>query len=226
MASCGGLQDPVRSGPFSGAFGTGSWRLAPACIGAQPARGRAPGRGCGASLRAHGRRVAGDRPAVQARLRMAPRREYGGGQRPECLRHSLKDLPAGRRRRSAPRGVMGRKPDGCPRRRVLRRGLGPRRVPSRPRHRRIGRNAGSGRNSSPCRTLRVRGNSCAHTALPRGVRRGAARLHVPARHYVRRRVRVHEHADATLSVFHGSRRLARFDVGGALLAETLSVAAG
>ena len=46
------------------------------------------------------------------------------------------------------------------------------------------------------------------------------------RHYVKRRVRVHEHADATLSVFHGPRRLARFDAGGAVPAETLPVAAG
>ena len=34
------------------------------------------------------------------------------------------------------------------------------------------------------------------------------------RHYVRRRVRVHEHADGRLSVFHGPRRLARYEADG------------
>ena len=45
------------------------------------------------------------------------------------------------------------------------------------------------------------------------------------RHYVKRRVRVHEHADGTLSVFHGPRRLARYDAGGAP-AEPMPLAAG
>lgn len=44
------------------------------------------------------------------------------------------------------------------------------------------------------------------------------------RHYVKRRVRVHEHADGTLSVFHGPRRLARYR-GGAP-AEPMPLAAG
>ena len=34
------------------------------------------------------------------------------------------------------------------------------------------------------------------------------------RHYVRRRVRVHEHADGRLSVFHGPRRLGRYEADG------------
>lgn len=34
------------------------------------------------------------------------------------------------------------------------------------------------------------------------------------RHYVRRRVRVHEHADRRLSVFHGPRRLGRYEADG------------
>lgn len=38
------------------------------------------------------------------------------------------------------------------------------------------------------------------------------------RHYVRRRVRVHEHVDGRLSVFHGPRRLARFEADGSLVA--------
>ena len=38
------------------------------------------------------------------------------------------------------------------------------------------------------------------------------------RHYVRRRVRVHEHADGRLSVFHGPRRLARFEADGSPVA--------
>ena len=45
------------------------------------------------------------------------------------------------------------------------------------------------------------------------------------RHYVERRVRVHEHADGTLSVFHGPRHLARYDAGGAP-AEPMALAAG
>ena len=46
------------------------------------------------------------------------------------------------------------------------------------------------------------------------------------RNYVKRRVRVHEHADGALSVFHGPRRLARYDAGGALLDESPALAAG
>ena len=46
------------------------------------------------------------------------------------------------------------------------------------------------------------------------------------RHYVKRRVRVHEHADGTMSVFHGPRRLARYDAAGAPLAAPLPLAAG
>ncbi len=46
------------------------------------------------------------------------------------------------------------------------------------------------------------------------------------RHYIKRRVRVHEHADGTLSVFHGPRRLVRYDAAGAVLADALALAAG
>ena len=46
------------------------------------------------------------------------------------------------------------------------------------------------------------------------------------RHYVKRRVRVHEHADGTLSVFHGPRLLARYDAGDAALPEPVALAAG
>ena len=46
------------------------------------------------------------------------------------------------------------------------------------------------------------------------------------RHYVKRQVRVHEHVDGTLSVFHGPRRLARYDGGGAVLPEPVALAAG
>ena len=46
------------------------------------------------------------------------------------------------------------------------------------------------------------------------------RLQIPpgphGRHYVRRTVRVHEHSDGRLSVFHGPRRLGRYGAGGAL----------
>ncbi len=35
------------------------------------------------------------------------------------------------------------------------------------------------------------------------------------RHYVRRAVRVHEHSDGRLSVFHGPRRLGRYGADGA-----------
>ena len=41
----------------------------------------------------------------------------------------------------------------------------------------------------------------------------------PGRHHVKRRVRVHEHEDGRLSVFHGPRRLARYDAAGVLLPE-------
>ena len=40
------------------------------------------------------------------------------------------------------------------------------------------------------------------------------------RHYVRRRVRVHEHADGRMSVFHGPRRLSRYEADGSLAAAT------
>ena len=53
-------------------------------------------------------------------------------------------------------------------------------------------------------------------------------LQLPAGHgrnYVKRRVRVHEHADGKLSVFHGPRRLARYDAAGAEL-ESVALAAG
>jgi len=46
------------------------------------------------------------------------------------------------------------------------------------------------------------------------------------RHYVKRRVRVYEHADGTLSVFHGPRRLAPYDAGRAAPGAMLPVAAG
>ena len=46
------------------------------------------------------------------------------------------------------------------------------------------------------------------------------------RHYVKRRVRVHEHADGTLSVFHGPRRLARYDADGGARGEPAALAAG
>ena len=39
-------------------------------------------------------------------------------------------------------------------------------------------------------------------------------------------MRVHEHADGTLSVFHGPRWLARYDAGGAALPEPVALAAG
>ena len=45
------------------------------------------------------------------------------------------------------------------------------------------------------------------------------------RNYVKRRIRVHEHADGTLSVFHGPRRLARYDTAGAEL-KPVALAAG
>ena len=38
------------------------------------------------------------------------------------------------------------------------------------------------------------------------------------RHFVRRRVRVHEYADGRLSVFHGPRRLGRHEADGSLVA--------
>ena len=48
------------------------------------------------------------------------------------------------------------------------------------------------------------------------------RLQIPpgphGRHYVRRTVRVHEHSDGRLSVFHGPRRLGRYGADGALAA--------
>ena len=44
------------------------------------------------------------------------------------------------------------------------------------------------------------------------------RLQIPpgphGRHYVRRKVRVHEHSDGRLSVFHGPRRLGRYQADG------------
>ena len=46
------------------------------------------------------------------------------------------------------------------------------------------------------------------------------------RHYVKRQVRVHEHADGTLSVFHGPRRPARYDDNGVVLPEPVALAAG
>ena len=46
------------------------------------------------------------------------------------------------------------------------------------------------------------------------------------RHYVKRPLRVHEHADGRLSVFHGLRRLARYDADGAMLREPVTLAAG
>ena len=46
------------------------------------------------------------------------------------------------------------------------------------------------------------------------------------RHYVERLVRVHEHADGRLSVFHGPQRLARYDADGAMLREPVALAAG
>ncbi len=46
------------------------------------------------------------------------------------------------------------------------------------------------------------------------------------RHYVKRPVRVHEHANDRLSVFHGPRRLARYDADGAMLREPVALAAG
>ena len=40
------------------------------------------------------------------------------------------------------------------------------------------------------------------------------------RHYVKARVRVHEYPDGHLAVFHGPRRLARYQADGAVLDET------
>ncbi len=40
------------------------------------------------------------------------------------------------------------------------------------------------------------------------------------RHYVKAKVRVHEYPDGTLAVFHGPRRLARYQADGAVLDET------
>ena len=39
-------------------------------------------------------------------------------------------------------------------------------------------------------------------------------------------MRVHEHADGTVSMFHGPRRLARHDGGGDVLSEPVALAAG
>ncbi len=36
-------------------------------------------------------------------------------------------------------------------------------------------------------------------------------------HYARTRVRVHRYVDATLALFHGPRRLARYDINGQLV---------
>jgi hypothetical protein len=48
----------------------------------------------------------------------------------------------------------------------------------------------------------------------------------PARaHYVKARVKVRHYPDGTLAVFHGPRRLARYDAGGRLLDPTLKAAA-
>ena len=47
------------------------------------------------------------------------------------------------------------------------------------------------------------------------------RLQIPPRphryHYVRARVRVHEYEDGAMAIFHGTRRLARYDANGRLL---------
>ena len=54
-------------------------------------------------------------------------------------------------------------------------------------------------------------------------------LQLPVGHgrtYVKRRVRIHEHADGTLSVFHGPRRLARYDAADTARAQPLALAAG
>ena len=51
---------------------------------------------------------------------------------------------------------------------------------------------------------------------------GGRSLQIPPgphrQHYVRRRVRVHEHADGRLSVFHGPRRLGRYEADGSPVA--------
>ncbi len=40
------------------------------------------------------------------------------------------------------------------------------------------------------------------------------------RHYVKAKVRVHEYPDGTLAVFHGPRRLARYQANGTLMDDT------
>ena len=44
-------------------------------------------------------------------------------------------------------------------------------------------------------------------------------------HYVKARVKVRRHADGTLSVWHGPRKLARYGPGGERLADELPAAA-
>lgn len=44
-------------------------------------------------------------------------------------------------------------------------------------------------------------------------------------HYVKARVKVRHYPDGTLAVFHGPRRLARYDAGGGLLGQSLKTAA-
>ncbi len=54
----------------------------------------------------------------------------------------------------------------------------------------------------------TRNNCISYRGLPLQLRVGHGR------NYVKRQVRVYEHADGQLSVFHGPRRLARYDADG------------
>ncbi|MEJ2767699.1 hypothetical protein IHE30_03425 [Mycetohabitans sp. B46] len=55
------------------------------------------------------------------------------------------------------------------------------------------------------------------------------KLQIPAdrtrAHYVKRRVRVHRYVDGALAVFYGPRRLARYEVNGALVSASAQWAA-
>ena len=49
--------------------------------------------------------------------------------------------------------------------------------------------------------------------------------HAHRRHFVKVKVRVHHYADGALAVFHGPRRLARYDQNGSLLEDDAELAA-
>ena len=75
----------------------------------------------------------------------------------------------------------------------------------------------------------LRHNAAAVVLFHNHVSYKGLQLQIPVghgRHYVKRSVRVHEHADGRLSVFHGRRRLARYDADGAMLREPVALAAG